>query len=106
MGRRKRRKEQRQRPIRRLPSIFLCPRCSRQALSISIKKKLGSDEAVAHALCGECGLCATFKVPAIFQQVDAYGKLVDLYDELVDVFEELVARSDCYRETGVEEAGD
>ena len=102
MGRRKRRKEQRPRPVRRIPSIFLCPRCSHQSLSISLKKKPADEHAVATAVCGECGLCVVFKVPGIYQPVDAYGRLVDIYDELVDLIEELASAGSCYKEEGVE----
>ncbi len=106
MGRRKRKKEIKRRPVRRIPSIFLCPRCSRQALSISLKRKMGEDYAIAHAICGECGLCVVFKVPSLFQPVDAYGKLVDIHDRYMELVEEAVDKGDCFKEPGLGEVGE
>ena len=106
MGRRKRRKQIKPTQVRKIPSIFLCPRCSRQSLSINIKKKMGEEYALAHAICGECGFCASFRVPSIFQPVDAYGKLVDLYDSNMDIIEEIVEQGGCFKEAGLEEVAE
>ncbi len=102
MGRRKRRKEQVKRPVRRIPTIFICPHCSRQSLRITIKHKMGEDYAVAEATCGECGLCARFTVPSIMQPVDAYGKLIDIYDSYEGDVSELIEKGVCLGDIGGE----
>jgi len=113
MGRRKKRKQIQKKVVRRIPKIFLCPHCSRQTLSINIKRSLGEEYAVAHAICGECGLCAKFLVSPIMQPVDAYGKLVDLYEEYIDKIDSMIEEGECIEhlekpgivEEGVESIG-
>lgn len=95
MGRRRKRRKPLKRVVRKIPTIFICPHCSRQSLKITIKRSMGSEEAIAEAVCGECGLCAKFKIPSIMQPVDAYGKLVDLYDSYEGDINELISSGKC-----------
>lgn len=83
MGRRKRRKQVPKKVVRKLPTIFSCPQCGKQTLSISLKKRLEGDWVLAEAVCGECGFCARLRITPIQQAVDAYGKLVDLYETYI-----------------------
>ena len=83
MGRRKRRKQIPRKITRKLPTIFQCPYCGKQTLSISLKKSAKEEWVLAEAVCGECGFCARLKIAPIQQAIDAYGKLVDLYEAYV-----------------------
>ena len=64
-------------------------------MKITIKKTPGKTQAVAETICGECGLCARFTVPAIMQPVDAYGKLIDIYDSYEGDIDELIQKKQC-----------
>ena len=101
MGRRRKRRKIIRKTIRRLPTIFICPYCSKQSLRINIKRIGASDEAIAEAVCGECGFCAKYKVPAIMQPVDAYGKLIDLYDAFEGDIGDLINKGACLEESMV-----
>ncbi|MEM0021518.1 MAG: hypothetical protein QW039_03035 [Fervidicoccaceae archaeon] len=98
MGRRKKKRAQPKRIVRKIPKIFVCPHCSRQSLRISVTAKPSDDFAVADAICGECGFCARFKVPKLYQPVDAYGKLIDLYDSVSESVESTIAAGNCIGE--------
>ncbi|MFP3268791.1 MAG: hypothetical protein RXO29_04310 [Desulfurococcales archaeon] len=95
MGRRRKKREQPKRIVRKIPKIFMCPHCSKQTLRISVSSKPSDEYAVAEAFCGECGFCARFKVPKLYQPVDAYGKLVDLYDSFTGKIEEEIRNKRC-----------
>ncbi|MGC9187303.1 MAG: hypothetical protein ACP5GN_06435 [Fervidicoccaceae archaeon] len=108
MGRRKKKRVQPKRIVRKIPKVFMCPHCSKQSLRVSVKSKPSDEHAVAEAVCGECGFCARFKVPKLYQPVDAYGKLIDLYDSFQgDIGAEIragkcIGELDGSREAGME----
>ncbi len=104
LGRRRKRRKIIKKPVRKLPTIFICPYCSKQSLRINIKRIENSDEAIAEAVCGECGFCAKFKIPTIMQPVDAYGKLIDLYDAFEGDVEDLINKGACLEESMIQEA--
>ncbi len=81
--RRKYKKQPLLRPIPRLPSVFECPNCGVQMVSVKkIKEErneLGQVKAVVR--CGKCGLYGELWVPDIFQSVDIYHRFLDMYLE-------------------------
>lgn len=95
MGRRKRRKQITRKVARRLPTIFPCPYCGKQTLSISLKKEIQGDWVRAEAVCGECGFCAKIRVTPIQQAVDAYSKLIDLFESHSEKVEKLLLNKEC-----------
>ncbi|OYT66616.1 hypothetical protein B6U74_00285 [Candidatus Bathyarchaeota archaeon ex4484_205] len=81
MARRKRRKIKVYK--RKLPSIFVCPQCGHQSISVNFENSSNSgDLKVAIVKCGfeECGLSDTFEVPKRYEKVDAYCKFVDRFN--------------------------
>lgn len=60
---------------RRLPEFYLCPRCGKNTVRATIKKK--QDKVVV--VCGSCGLKANFKAGPQIAEVDAYCLFVDGY---------------------------
>ena len=76
-GRRRKKRVRRVVRVKRvIPSIFQCPHCGVQALTIEINRGKG----VAIARCGHCGFMAELNVPPIYQPVDVYGMIIDLYN--------------------------
>lgn len=73
MGRRRRK------PVkfvkRRMPEFYLCPRCGKNTVKATVKKK--QDQVVV--VCGSCGLNATFQATPQMAGVDAYCLFVDNY---------------------------
>lgn len=73
MGRRRRRIV---RVVRRkLPEFYLCPRCGKNTVRATIKRKQGR----VLVICGSCGLNDTFPVQPQMEGVDAYCLFVDSY---------------------------
>ena len=60
---------------RRLPEFYLCPRCGKNTVRATIKKK--QDQVVV--VCGSCGLKANFQAGPQMAEVDAYCLFVDGY---------------------------
>jgi transcription elongation factor Elf1 len=60
-------------PKRKLPKIFLCPKCGKKGMSVLIIKK----KERAEIKCGVCGLIGETTVKASFQDVDAYCLFID-----------------------------
>ncbi len=83
MGRR--RKRRKKLLIRRptMPTVFRCPNCEVEALTVEINKKetneLGYYKAIIR--CGNCGLYAEMWVPPLYQPVDVYHKFLDEFVE-------------------------
>ncbi len=79
MGRR--RKRRKKLLIRRptMPTVFRCPNCEMEALTVEINKKERNEFGYYKAIirCGNCGLYAEMWVPPIYQPVDVYHKFLD-----------------------------
>ncbi len=62
-------------PKKKLPSVFLCPRCGREAIKIEIKRN--SENAIVK--CGSCGLVAEIPKKEHLEAVDIYCMFIDNY---------------------------
>jgi transcription elongation factor Elf1 len=62
-------------PKRKLPKVFLCPRCGKEAIKIDVKKS--SENAVVK--CGSCGLAVELPKKKPFEEVDVYCRFIDNY---------------------------
>ena len=60
---------------RKLPELFLCPRCGKNTVKATINK----DKAQVFVICSNCSLNATFQSKPQMREVDAYCLLVDRY---------------------------
>ncbi|KYH39181.1 MAG: hypothetical protein AYL28_001120 [Candidatus Bathyarchaeota archaeon B23] len=60
---------------KKLPVFFLCPRCGKNAVRVTINKKVGS----VTVICGFCNLSASFDMASTMAPVDAYCLFVDNY---------------------------
>ena len=76
MGRRRRRKTPNVRVQRRLPKIFTCPHCGKDAIRISY----GRDRTFADVSCGACKIQTTLSINSLMEAVDIYGDFVDRFD--------------------------
>ena len=62
-------------PKKRIPKVFLCPRCGKEAIKIDIRKD--SENAVVK--CGSCGLIVEMPKKKPFEEVDIYCRFIDNY---------------------------
>ena len=71
-----RRRKQVEKIIRRkLPELYVCPRCGKNTVKATINKKRG----VAVVICSTCSLNSTFSVTPQMNPVDAYCMFTDSY---------------------------
>ncbi|MGC9068564.1 MAG: hypothetical protein ACP5GU_05680 [Thermoprotei archaeon] len=63
------------RVIKKIPKIFICPRCGRQAVSV----EFNNDHTEAYVKCAYCNLSGHVQVKKIHEAVDAYNIFVDEY---------------------------
>ena len=73
MGRRRKQVEKIVR--RRLPELYVCPKCGKNTVKATINKK----REVAIVICSSCGLNSSFPVTPQMSSVDAYCKFTDRY---------------------------
>jgi len=62
-------------PKKRLPKIFLCPKCGKEAIRITI----AIDEQKGGIKCGSCGLTDEVPINPAFKDIDVYCKFIDKY---------------------------
>ena len=62
-------------PRRKLPAVFLCPKCGKQAIKVDMFK----GEGVAEINCGSCGLNDEVRIEKPLATVDAYCRFTDRF---------------------------
>ncbi len=62
-------------PKRKLPTVFLCPKCGKQAIRVEIPK----GEGMAEINCGSCGLNDEVRIERPLAMVDAYCRFTDRF---------------------------
>jgi len=62
-------------PKKRLPRIFLCPKCGKEAIRVAIFAK----EQKGTIKCGSCGLANEFPINPASKDIDVYCKFIDQY---------------------------
>ena len=62
-------------PKKRLPQVFLCPRCGKEAIRVELLK----DEEKAMVRCGSCDLTGNVPVKKSYKDIDIYCKFTDKY---------------------------
>lgn len=62
-------------PKKRLPQVFLCPKCGNEAIRIEFVKE--EDKAVVG--CGNCDLSRELPIKSSYKDIDVYCKFTDNY---------------------------
>ncbi|MFP3985140.1 MAG: hypothetical protein ACLFU9_04135 [Candidatus Bathyarchaeia archaeon] len=62
-------------PRKRLPQVFLCPQCGKEAIRVELVK---NDEK-ALVRCGGCGLTDELPIKQSYKEIDVYCKFTDKY---------------------------
>lgn len=73
MGRRRRKAVQVVK--RKLPEFFLCPRCGKNTVKVSIDRKRKVDIVI----CGACELRSEFPLSSLMEPVDVYCLFIDQF---------------------------
>ena len=58
---------------KRLPKVFLCPKCGKQAIRVELLKS----EAWAKIHCGSCGFTHEMPIKPTFREIDVYSRFTD-----------------------------
>ncbi len=62
-------------PKKRLPQVFLCPRCGKEAIRVELAKE--NEKAVVR--CGGCGLTDELPIKQSYKDIDVYCRFTDTY---------------------------
>jgi len=62
-------------PKKRLPKVFLCPRCGKEAIGVEISK----DHEHATVRCGSCNLAEELSIKPAFKEIDVYCYFADKF---------------------------
>ncbi len=62
-------------PKKRLPEVFLCPRCGKEAIRV----ELLNTEGRAIVRCGSCGLTDALPMKQSYKEIDVYCRFGDKY---------------------------
>jgi len=62
-------------PKKRLPQVFLCPRCGKEAIRVELIK----DQEKAEIRCGGCSLTDELPIKKSYKDIDVYCRFTDKY---------------------------
>jgi len=62
-------------PKKKLPTVYLCPKCGKQAINVEIFP--GRER--ARVRCGSCGLTEDLTTRPVFKEIDIYCQFTDAF---------------------------
>jgi len=62
-------------PKKRLPRVFLCPRCGKEAIRVELVRS----EEKGIIKCGSCGLTGELPIKPAHKEIDVYSTFTDRY---------------------------